>query len=318
MIAARTAWFLLVITLSAFHSSLLAAPPVEWNLKPQDVVHYRITQNQASEVGAASQKVRQVFDIDWVVESLDEQGAARIKANVVRVQIEQSMPGGQTHGYDSASDETPQGLIALMAPIFDVLVENGFHFTLSQSGEAADFQAPEGLSNVLKNMPGAGAVGNERALLSQMVQTCLLPQAKEELSEGTALQSRRDLNLPFAGKRVLVETYTYQGEQEADGAPCAAFSYSCNLEESEAPANGPFELELKVANSSGELLFDRKRGRLASADLKQTLDQLLKVQGQEVKGTLTQTTKVECFDERPQDEEQPKPQLGDESGDESE
>ena len=192
-----------------------------------------------------------------------------------------------------------------MAPIFDVLVESGFQFTLSRTGAASDFAAPEELSNALRNMPGAAAAGKEDTLLSQLVQTCLLPAADADLSEGDERHAKRALNLPLAGSRVLTETYTYQGEKEVEGGGCAVFNYSSRLEDPEAPAGGPFDLSLRVANASGEVLFDREHSRVESADLKQTLDLLLKTQEQEVSGTLTQTTKVQRFDERPQDEAPP-------------
>ena len=90
-------------------------------------------------LGAAKRNVetefRQVVDLHWKIEQIDDEGRAKISQTVRRLQMDLRAPGDQEMHFDSDAQESPTGFAAMLIPSAKVLTSEPVAFTISPRGE---------------------------------------------------------------------------------------------------------------------------------------------------------------------------------------
>lgn len=273
-------------------SPAIGAEPLTWKWKAGDKVRYRMTQSmgmaiQAGPAGEVSTAMSQDVLMGWKVEKVADDGAATISQQVERIVMRNKGNAGQGFDYDSDSEDPPAGMAALVAPVFEAMVEHPFRVTMRPSGEATEFQLSDELSKALDRLPG-GAVSGD--MVTQMSQQSMLKFPAEPLAVGDKWTNTAEVTSPAIGEMKVHTTYTYDGPREVDGRQYEAFTPSIQMEAAGEESQIPMKYETK--ESTGEILFDRQKGRLFRSRLLQTIEVRVKVGDREIVNTVDQTVEM--------------------------
>lgn len=273
-------------------SPALGAEPLVWKWQKGDVARYLMTQSmemdiKAGPAGAATTTMQQEMLMDWEVEEVTEDGVATIEQRVERVVMQNQAGAGQAFKYDSDSDDPPAGMAALVAPAYEAMVEHPFQMLMRPSGEVVEVTLSEELSKALDNLPG-GAVSGE--MVKQMSQQASLKFPSEPLAVGDKWTSTAEVPSPALGKMKVHTTYTYDGPREVDGKTYEAFTPAIAMEL--AGDAGTTAIEFDTKESTGEILFDREKGRVYRSRVLQTIDIRVKIGENEIVNTMKQAVEL--------------------------
>lgn len=282
-------------------SSPAAAEPLRWKFEGGQELPYRLVQEmemtlKAGPAGGTATETSQTMEMVWIVESVDDDGSARMKHDIRRVRMSMTAPQGQGYEFDTASEEPPEGLATLMAPVFEAMVEEDYKVTMSPRGEITDFEAPPALIEAVKNMPGGDRSGTTDQTIQLMaLQTATLLPPKE-LAKGeswsTSGQASSQTTLPMFGAMMIETTYRYDGPREIDGRALEVFSPTLKLTTTTLEEESTLSASLKSNASSGEILFDRSAGRLETSTIEQVMDLQMKSGQSTIAGEVKQTATV--------------------------
>jgi uncharacterized protein DUF6263 len=254
-----------------------AQEPLRWKLETGQKLNYNMVQDMTIGVaggplGEQNMTIHQVMNMIWNVVDAKEGGDALIRQKFDRVQTKMTMPPLGVIEYDSASDQAPVGLAAMLAPIYKALTEAEFELTMTPRGEIKDVKIPEKLIEALKTSPNAAALGDlatPDGFKKMMSQSALvLPENAPQAGEQSA--TKVELSAPGGGKQIVETTYRYDGTKDVDGVNCAVFQPTLKM-----AYEGENQPKIKEQESSGEILFNVEAGRLHSSklDQKMTMEQ---------------------------------------------
>ena len=275
--------------------ALAEEAPLVWKFAVGQEHHYRMTQNMdmAMSMGAAGDVetgVEQVMDMTWKVEAVSEHGGATIAQTIDRVQMDMQAPGQQEMHFDTDSEESPKGFAVMVAPMFKAMMAEPFGLTMTPRGEITQAKIPEALTEALKAMPGAAAMGemfSEEGFKGMMQKSSLVLPAPEDLVEGYAWGNDFEMKNAQFGKISVKTTYTYRGVKEVEGKPYEAFDFDMEMNFGEGA--GGIAIEITQQESKGQILFSREAGALHSTTLKQDMDMVISVGEQTIGQKILQT-----------------------------
>ena len=246
------------------------AAPLQWKFAAGETLHYRMTQNMKMGMVMGEREMgstmRQDIDMSWAVKEVADDGSASLEQKIDRMRMKMDMAGNSME-YDSASTAPPQGMAAMVAPVMKELTKAAFDVKMTPRGQVSEVQVPASLLDALKNSQGAAMMGE---LLSekgfkQMIEkgSLVLP---EKLAEGTTWNTEVKIENPMFGSQIVTTTYAYKGSREVDGRTMEVFEPKLTMNFA-GGANSPATLKVSKQDSSGEILFDREAGRLASSKI---------------------------------------------------
>jgi hypothetical protein len=282
-------FLLTALTAAACHS----AEPLRWKFEPGETLNYEMTQTMETTVAAGpagdfTSGMKQIMDMKWHVDEVTPEGNAKMRQQIERVRLTMTMPGQVTE-YDSAGDEPPQGMVAMLAPLYDAMTSGEFTVTMTPRGEIVDAEVPPKLMEAMKNVPGADALGDLSTSegMKQLLTHSALTLPEGELQSGETWQSRVETKMPF-GKMEVVTTYEYVGTKDADGQTFEVIKLSPEIKNA-GDDGAQMQLDVSEQKSDGEILFDRELGQMHSSHLQQTMQMEMKVLGQKQAITIDQT-----------------------------
>lgn len=275
--------------------SATAAEPLRWKFTEGEKLDYDMTIDMKMNMNAGPQgqmnmTMQQQMDMTWDVQSVNEAGDAVILQSIDRVRMK--MDGmGQSFEYDSQAGDAPQGMAAMVAPLFDAMTKGKFEITMSRQGEVLDVKVPQEVVDALKNSPNAAMMGDMATAdgFKQMLSQGALVLPEGELTRGQQWTSSVEMNNPAVGKQKVNTTYTYEGTKDIDGTTYDVFRPSVELT---FAGQGAVQMNIKEQKSSGEILFDRAAGRLSSTTLNQDMTMAMNVGGQVLEQQMQQTVDV--------------------------
>ncbi|QDV79463.1 hypothetical protein K2D_30780 [Planctomycetes bacterium K2D] len=273
-------------------SSARGAEPLVWKWQKGDAARYLMTQSmgmtiQAGAGGQAETSMQQDMLMDWAVEDVSEDGAAVVEQRVERIVMQNKAGAGQEFKYDSDSEDPPAGMAALVAPAFDAMVAHPFQMTMLPTGEITEVTLSDELSKALDNLPG-GAVSSD--MIKQMSQQASLKFPTEPLAVGDKWTTTAEVTSPAIGKMKVHTTYTYDGVREVDGKTYEAFTPAIEMELGEN--KGPMAIDFDTKESTGEILFDREKGRVFRSRVLQTVDIRVKMGENEIVNSMKQAVEM--------------------------
>jgi hypothetical protein len=288
----RLSAFLRLCAILLVVSPALGAEPLVWKWQKGDVARYLMTQSMDMEIeagpaGAATTSMQQEILMDWDVQEVSEDGVAKVEQRVERIVMQNKAGAGQAFKYDSDSEDPPAGMAALVAPAFDAMVAHPFQMLMRPSGEIVEVTLSDELSKALDNLPG-GAVSGE--MVKQMSKQASLKFPNEPLAVGDKWTSTAEVPSPAIGKMIVHTTYTYDGSREVDGKTYEAFTPAITMELAEK--SGPTAIDFDTKESTGEILFDREKGRVYRSRVLQTIDIRVKMGENEIVNTMKQAVEL--------------------------
>lgn len=281
-----------LLALSAFALAARSAEPLRWKWAAGDSVRYLTEQTMnmqmtAGPAGNINSTTTQAMLIDWNVDAVEDNGTATLSQQFERITMKTNGPMGQGFQYDSASDEPPSGMAALVAPMFDAIVSAPIVVEVLPTGEYVDVRLSDELAEAVEDMPG-GAMSVDA--ITQMTKQSSIAFPEKELAPGESWTQTAQVNAPQVGKMLVTTTYTYNGEKDVDGR--ALESFTPRIEIGAPPTDGAMAIDFKTRDSSGEILFDREAGRIVSSRVEQTMDIVIQMNGQTINNQMTQKTEM--------------------------
>lgn len=281
----RRPWALAAaVAVVVFAPMAQAAEPLVWKFEPGLTNHYQMVQKMDMSMnlgagGETSSSMVQTIDMSWTVEEVQDDDSAVLKQKIDRMRMKMTMPGDQGGSeFDSAAEKPPEGHAAMLAPLLKAMTADAFIVHMTPRGEITEVEVPEGMAKALEGMPGAALMGDMatpegfKKMITQAAFT--LP---EKLEPGTEWSSKLEIKNPVTGPQVAETTYRYEGPKEVDGATMEVFTPSLNMTFGEG---GAAKVEVSEQDSSGEILFNRDKGRLESSHMKQTMTMNIGAEGE--------------------------------------
>lgn len=278
-------------------TSVAADEPLTWKWSEGDTARYEMTQKMtmsmdagpAGQVDATSQ-VGMVMS--WAVEAVTTEGA-QIRQATERIVMQSDGPGSQGFEYDSQDEDPPAGMAALIAPMFEAMVESHFMITMLPTGEYTDVTLSEELAEAFKRLPG-GAVSAD--MVAQMSRQGALKFPEEPLALGDTWTTDVDINTPQIGVIKATTTYTYDGPREIDGREYEAFTPSVSAM-SVGDDQHAAKVSIETTDSTGEILFDREAGRLFRSRVLQTMTVTVTIGEKQIVNKIEQAVELRALAE---------------------
>jgi hypothetical protein len=265
--------FALIAAVECLNSSAPAAEPFRWRFEVGEKLHYNITQDLAMTINAGqggpiATSFQQRLQLTWEVQSVDGNGDASIRQTVDRIKLQINGPG-YTAQYDSSSDDPPEGLAAMIAPMFDAMTAEAFELTMTDRGEIRDVKVPENVLEAIKGIPGVAAMGDMTTSegFQRMLMQAALVLPDEPPTVGESWSTTNEMDSPTPGGKVNVETtYTYEGTRDVDGVTMAVFRPTLTMG---FAGENSAQMRVVEERTDGEMLFNQAAGRLDSIHMQQ-------------------------------------------------
>jgi hypothetical protein len=147
------------------------------------------------------------------------------------------------------------------------MVDHPYQFTMKPTGEVSDVAFADELTAAINNLPGGLASGGTAAYAAKYV-AARFPKTAPAAGEGWTVPT--DFTSVSTGPLRLSTDFTPAGSKEEAGRKLEAFTLSTRFAP-EVEGNRP-EVTVEMKESSGEVLFDREKGRLHRSTVNQTME----------------------------------------------
>lgn len=257
-------FFLAAAAVALLASQAAGQMPLAWKLKAGEKFDLRVEQQTTSTVTVVTKttktSIEMTLDSHWTVESVED-GTAKIRQTVRRVQMKVQAADAAPLAYDTASPGQPSGAVRDLANAVAPLVdpESSILLTMNERGEIQTVELSPKLADVLDSAKPASQ--SLDALLKQPLVT--LPA--KAVSAGDTWKTTRELATP-AGKFTQQTEYTLGDPKQAGGATAEAITYSATLTPVVAG-----KATIKEQAQTGTVLFDSTAGRFLSGEQSQKL-----------------------------------------------
>jgi RNA polymerase sigma factor (sigma-70 family) len=254
---------------------------------------------------AVRQEQRQTFFFQWNPAGRRPDGSWLLTQKVTGVKMDIDV-GGSKVTFDSSQGGEAR---SALGDFYRGLVGAEFRVTVAGDGKVQKVEGRDEFLN--KALPVSPALGS---VWAQAVTADALRRAAEPsfpalpagpVRPGDSWVRKSDMDLGLLGKYRATHVYTYEGKE----GDLDRITVEITLKDRALANPGaglPFEVKegaLEHASGTGTILFDRRRGRLATLDLDLRLEGVLtiRVGGDEVRAGVSQTqrTTVKTTDTRP-------------------
>jgi hypothetical protein len=286
---------LAAVALVLFVGPAHAQTTLRYKFKSGEKLQYGLSQDMkmAMNIGGMDIeiKLKQVMDMDWDVQKVDEQGNAKVRLTISHVRVKLDSPTGNAEFDSKKNTEEPEDPIGkVVAQLAKGLASMEMTFTMAPDGEMKDIKIPEEALKKLKDIPGADKLGGDMLTpegLGKMAGGGLvLP--KEPVSKGKSWKQNITLKMPF-GKMAGDMKYTYEGPAEKDGKQLEKIAVKPNLKIEVDPGMG-VQLKIKSQKDKGYAYFDNQAGRLVEVSNEGTMEMEVEAGGMTFTQNITQST----------------------------
>jgi hypothetical protein len=284
-----------LFTLTTFAAPSRADEPIRWKFKVGEKLAHSLALDTelALNMGSSDQRnmtVRQVMDMTWDVQGVNDQGEAVIEINFDRVQMK--VDGGpMTVDFDTAKDTPATGMAVTFGPAYKALTKSPTEITMTARGEIKDVKVPPEVLDALKSSPGAAQLGDLATPegFQKFFLQGLFTLPEQAPKQGDHWTTTITNNNSIIGNQKGENTYTYDGTKQVGGETMAVFHPTMTVH-----FDGTPQMQLKVKNqkSDGEILFNEQQGRLESMSVKQDMTLDVTVASQMMQQQISQTFQV--------------------------
>jgi hypothetical protein len=288
----------LVVTAVASHSAQ-AETLLRWKFEKGQKTRMVITQEMQMKMVMQENPVlmttTSTMEFDWEVTALDEQGVATMSLTADRIRMKMKGPQGVIMEYDSQSDKKPEGMAAMMAPMFEGMLNKPYTTKMDSRGKILEMKLPQGLAESMNKLPGMAQLGdmfNEKSMKG-MAQIATFP--KKPLKPGDTWTRTATMKNPMTGDMITDTTFRYVGSEVRDGRELEKIAMEMKMRVGEG---GNMKMEITDQSNTGTLYFDNAAGQFVSSDSKSKMKMKISVLGQEMEQEMEVQSKVES---RPQE-----------------
>lgn len=235
-------------------------------------------------------------ELTWNVQSVDDNGNAKILVKFGRSKLSMDGPTGKTE-VDSQGGQEPEDAVGqVLYKVIKGLAGMELTGAISPTGEFTDIKIPESSLKGLQNIPGGDAFGELFSPdgLKRMLGQSGLAMPKDAVSKGATWKNKSEMKLPI-GKMIAEIDYTYGGPIEKDGRTLEKITLKPKATIEPDP-NAPIAMKLKSQDGTGTALFDNKAGRLLEVVQNQTMEMEAEVMGMTFSQRMVQTVTMRLAD----------------------
>jgi Family of unknown function (DUF6263) len=272
---------------------------LRWKFTAGEKTRYvmKMEMTQAMNVGgnAIDIKMTQTMDMTWTVDSVAADGVATMSQTIDRMRMEMASqgPAAMTMKLDSEDKKKPEGLAAILAPVFDGMVGKPVAMKVTPRGEISDMKIPKEMLDAFKKVPGAEQMGGAFSEdgFKQMTTQGMLSLPEKAVADGATWTSASESKNPILGKQKMTTDYTYQGTETRDGQELEKIATKLTMK-FEPPADAPAKVEVKDQDTKGMILFDGVKGRISESSSKSKMKMEITVMGMTIDEDMTVDVKM--------------------------
>lgn len=284
-----------VVALAAGGAARAEEKVLRWKFKPGDTRRFNVQQeiSQKINVGGQATTITTTHEMTmaWKVESVDADGVAKMTQTIDRITMKSVSAQGVMMEYDSSTDKEPQGMAAMVAPIYKSMLGKPFVMWMNSQGRVVEMKLPQGMLENLNKMAGGAQLGSlfSEDGLKQMSQTAVLPE--EPVTPGKSWEQETSINNPALGKQTFKTRLTYLGTEERGGKPVEKIGLEMEIRQE---AKGQMvAMDITKQKSQGTIYFDNEAGQPVGSEMTMSMTMTLEVAGQKVDLDMEMTQQVE-------------------------
>lgn len=247
---------------------------LRWKFEPGQKLHYvvHIKMNQKIGMGATptTMTTTQIMNTSREVKSVEADGTAVVIQTIDRMRMKQESPQGVMANYDSASEEEPEGMAKMMAPMFEAMVGKSISVKMNARGEVSDVKLPPGMLDEMKKMPFMEMMDDmfSEENMKQMMGNIALPE--EPVAEGHKWSTETSMQIPMLGKGKVKMAYEYVGSETRNGTEVEKILTTMEMDITGTEGQ-LFPIELEGQEMTGAIYFDAAAGYFTESEMKTTM-----------------------------------------------
>ncbi|HEX7447052.1 MAG TPA: DUF6263 family protein [Pirellulales bacterium] len=249
---------------------------LRWKFAKGQRLQYLMVQDMTTAVSALSTTA--TLDMDWQVESVDEDGTATINYTLDRVRMNVKAGAQPAMEADSQNDDAESELAKRMKPIFEATIGKTGSLVISPQGKIDEVQLPPGMADKLKSAPALGAMAGmlNEAFFKQMIKSAGLELPEKAVAPGQTWTQSQEIKLPVFGRQAVKTTYRFDGVESRGGRTLAKISPDVEVTLPDADKS----MEIGEQESSGTIYFDTSAGKITQLDVEHSVQLNVPFMGQ--------------------------------------
>jgi Family of unknown function (DUF6263) len=251
-----------------------AQTTLRYKFKQGDKLDYVIENKMTMKIDLGGKEIEmainQNMEMAWKVESVANDGKARIQQKLMRIQFSMDTPMGKIE-YDSKDGKAPPGPIGeTIAPVFKALSGLEFTLTMDPRGEISDVKVPKDLLKAVnaQQLPGVGEMFTEDGLKKMMAQSGI-SFPKDAVTKGKTWNQKLGFKMPF-GEMKMDNVYTYEGTVQKGDRKVEQVSLKPTIS-LKPDENAPVAMTMKDGGGKGTAYFDNDAGKLVEMSMVQNM-----------------------------------------------
>jgi hypothetical protein len=284
----------LVVTAVASHPAQ-AETLLRWKFEQGQKTRMVITQEMQMKMVMQEKPIQttntSTMEFDMEVTALDEQGVASMSMTADRIRMKMKGPQGVMMEYDSQSDKKPEGMAAMMATVFEGMLDNKPYTTkMDPRGKILEMKLPQGFAESMNKLPGGAQLGSmfTEESMKGMAETATFPE--KPLKPGDTWTHTTKMKNPVIGDLIEDTTSRYVGSEVRDGRELEKITLDVKMRVGEG---GNVKMKIADQSNTGTLYFDNAAGQFVSSDSKTKMKMKISVLGQEMEQEMEIRSKVE-------------------------
>ncbi len=252
--------------------SLAAQEPLRWKFSPGETLQVSFMQSANTEtVGAGMPTtigIVMTMEMTWRVSAVAEDGSATMTQSFDRLTMSMKTGDVAAVDFDSAAEPTSAEAKAIAATV-GPLIGATFQLVMSQRGEIRDVKIAETVEKaVASGTPDGLQALFSPAGISRVLRQSVVVLPEQPVTAGDTWQTTHDVESPL-GVLQQLSVYSYAGASEQGGRQLEQIKVDSTL--LVKPDAAQAKTAIKSQSQSGQLWFDRQRGRLSSSQVVQKL-----------------------------------------------
>jgi hypothetical protein len=247
---------------------------LRWKFQQGDRFHVMLRQTSVHETRVNNRPLKMTLkmttELDWIVDSVDEQGRGVITQSFRRMALLMDNDQGESIEFDSASQGQSRGLAKEIAQRISPLIGLKLQVTMNDRGEIVDTSFSKEAEKILEAESKDGQI---RKLFSKEGLTQMLRQSAAVLPE-QPVSPDDTWTVKTASKSPIgdldqVHNFTYEGEEQKNGHTLQKIVVETSLALAKSKGNSEPSMKLEDQTQTGTLYFDAEAGNFVASTIDQ-------------------------------------------------
>jgi hypothetical protein len=255
---------------------------LRWQFRAGDKAELVMTQDVRMKMTVQQRQIEtsntMIMDLGWVVTAVDPQGTATIEQRFERVRMSIQAGPGVKSEYDSASDKKPEGIAAMVAPLFQSMIDKPIVVTMDPQGKAVSVKIPDDVKESIAKTPGGAQMASMLSDegMKNLMQMATFPE--KPVRPGDTWNRATTVKNPMLGDMTVETTWRYVGTEQRGGKELVKITSQIKMQFGEGKEG---KAKITAQDNHGTIYFDNQQGFLVenATDSKMTIQ--VSVQGQQ-------------------------------------